>query len=70
MIENSMYESCTRNCPFTSFQWYETSSTFLNADAVAAPYFVGSDLPPLLTGVGTINSFSIQLRLGNELLPQ
>ena len=42
----------------------------MNADATASPYFVGSDLPPVLTGLGTINPFSIQLRLGNELLPQ
>ena len=32
--------------------------------------FWGSDLPPVLTGLGTINPVSIQLRLGNELLPQ
>jgi hypothetical protein len=70
MIENSMYASCTRNCPFTSLQWSESGYTLLNADATASPYFVGSDLPPVLTGLGTINPFSIQLRLGNELLPQ
>ena len=42
----------------------------MNADATASPYFVGSDLPPVLTGLGKINPFSIQSRLGNELLPQ
>ena len=70
MIESSMYASCTRNCPFTALQWTESGYTVLNADAGTAPYFAGSDLPPVLTGLGTINPFSIQLRLGNELLPQ
>jgi hypothetical protein len=70
MLENSHYASCTRNCPFTSFQWYANGYTPLsNKAANDLPYFVGSDKPPTLKNVGTITPFSIQLRLGNELLP-
>jgi hypothetical protein len=33
------------------------------------PYFVGSDVAPVLKGVSTLTPFSIQLRLGNEMFP-
>ena len=62
--------SCTRNCPFTSFEWnakdYTPLSNKLKDDL---PYFVGSDKPPVVKSVGTLTPFSIQLRLGNEMLP-
>ena len=59
MYESLNYNSLTGNCPLTSFQW--------NIDATK---FVGSDTAPTLTGVSTTGTpFSIQLRLGNELLP-
>jgi hypothetical protein len=29
MLENSHYASCTRNCPFTSFQWTGTGELHL-----------------------------------------
>ena len=70
MLENSHYASCTRNCPFTSFQWTSNGYTPLsNKDKDELPYFVGSDIPPKVSSVGTITPFSIQLRLGNEMLP-
>ena len=59
MYENLSYNSLTGNCPFTSFRW--------NVDKNK---FVGSDTAPVLTGVSpTSTPFSVQLRLGNELLP-
>ena len=59
MYENLNYNSLTGNCPLTSFQW-----------AVDATHFVGSDTTPTLSGISpTSTPFSIQLRLGNELLP-
>jgi hypothetical protein len=70
MLENSHYASCTRNCPFTSFQWNAKDYTPLSdKDKNELPYFVGSDVPPIVKSVGTLTPFSIQLRLGNELLP-
>ena len=68
MLENSNYASCTRNCPFTSFQWTDNGYTSL-IPGKSLPYFVGSDKPPVLKSISTTNPFSIQLRLGNELLP-
>ena len=68
MLENTNYASCTRNCPFTSFQWTDNGYTSL-IPGKSLPYFVGSDLPPVLKSINTTNPFSIQLRLGNELLP-
>jgi len=59
MYENLNYNSLSGNCPLTSFKW--------NVDTTR---FVGSDTAPTLTGVATTGTpFSIQLRLGNELLP-
>ena len=59
MFESLNYNSLTGNCPLTGFKW--------NVDATK---FVGSDTAPTLTGIATMNTpFSIQLRLGNELLP-
>jgi len=70
MLENTHYASCTRNCPFTSFQWTSSGYTPLsNKDKDELPYFVGSDKAPTVKSVGTITPFSIQLRLGNEMLP-
>ena len=70
MLENLHYASCTRNCPFTSFQWTSSGYTPLsNKDKDELPYFVGSDKAPKVSSVGTITPFSIQLRLGNEMLP-
>jgi hypothetical protein len=63
MVENSHYLSCTRNCPFTNFTWTPTN------DKLTTNYFVGSDVPPTITTVQNNNPFSIQLRIGNELLP-
>ena len=59
MNENPYYLSCTRNCPFSSFQWQPTNGIF----------FVGCETSPTLQGVNTLNPFSIQLRLGNEQIP-
>jgi hypothetical protein len=59
MYESLNYNSLTGNCPLVNFQW--------NIDTTK---FVGSDTAPTLTGVATTGTpFSIQLRLGNELLP-
>jgi hypothetical protein len=70
MLENFHYASCTRNCPFTSFEWtskgYTPSSTKTINDL---HYIVGSDVAPVVKSVGTLTPFSIQLRLGNEMLP-
>lgn len=60
MIENTHYCSLTRICPFSSFQW--TQDPYAKA--------VGSDAVPNIKTVGTIQPFQIQLRIGNELLPQ
>ena len=70
MLENSHYASCTRNCPFTSFSWTGTGTTPLSNKLLDdLPYFVGSDVAPVLKGESTLTPFSIQLRLGNEMLP-
>jgi hypothetical protein len=70
MLENSHYASCTRNCPFTSFQWNSKDFDPLsNISKNDLPYFVGSDVPPVVKSVSTLTPFSIQLRLGNEMLP-
>lgn len=61
MVENVNYLSLTRICPFTNFQWNKTSVPEL---------FVGSNIPPTVTHLNTQKPFSIQLRIGNELLPQ
>ena len=59
MYESLNFNSLTGNCPLTKFQW-----------AVDTTKFVGSDTAPTLTGIATTSTpFSIQLRLGNELLP-
>jgi hypothetical protein len=59
MYENLNYNSLTGNCPLVKFQWQ-----------VDTNHFVGSDTAPILTGVATTGTpFSIQLRIGNELLP-
>jgi hypothetical protein len=58
MNENSYYLGQTRNCPFSAFKW--------NADS---DHFVGSDSPPSLTGVASLQPFQIQLRLGNDNIP-
>jgi len=48
-------------CPFTSFTWNKSENGF----------FVGSENPPAIRGVGTTtNPFSVQLRIGNEMFPQ
>ena len=61
MYENLSYNSLTGNCPLTTFKW--------NVDT-NVNHFVGSDTAPSLSGVTTTGTpFSIQLRLGNELLP-
>lgn len=57
MEENFNYLSNTRSCPFTSFK--------MNMDS----NFVGSDIAPTIKTVNTLMPFTIQLRLGNELLP-
>ena len=52
---------CTRNCPFTSFSWTGTGTTPLsNKLKDDLPYFVGSDVAPVVKGVGTLTPFSIQ----------
>jgi hypothetical protein len=59
MIEDTNYCSCTRTCPFTSLTWTRDSK-----------FSVGSNTAPKVQGVSTAsNAFSIQLRIGNELLP-
>ena len=59
MRENLSYNSLSGNCPLTHFQW--------TADTT---HYVGSDTTPVLTGLATTGSnFSIQLAIGNELLP-
>mgnify|MGYP000476297147 CR=1 FL=1 len=59
MYESLNYNSLTGNCPLTTLKW-----------TVDTAHFVGSDTAPALTGVTpTSTPFSIQLRLGNELLP-
>ena len=60
MIENTHYLSTTRTCPFSSYQFTPGTTT----------YFVGSDTAPKISPVATLNPFSIQLRIGNELVPQ
>lgn len=60
MRENLNYNSLTGNCPLTHFKW--TTDT---------DHFVGSDTAPTFTGLETTGSnMSIQLAIGNELLPQ
>jgi len=60
MLENTNYASCTRNCPFTSFQWNAKDFTPLSdKDKNELPYFVGSDVPPIVKSVGTLTPFSI-----------
>ena len=59
MVENSHYLSCTRNCPFSYYTWTPGATN----------YFVGSDTAPIIGSVQNNNPFSIQLRIGNELLP-
>ena len=63
MIENPYYLSCTRNNPFVGYKW----TPLAGPDGA---YFVGSDASPTITGASAVQPFSIQLRLGNELLPQ
>ena len=63
MMENTHYLSCTRNCPFSTYTWTPTNAN------LTTQYFVGSDVPPTMTHVQNNNPFSIQLRIGNELLP-
>ena len=59
MIEDTAYCSCTRTCPFTSFTWTKDNA-----------FLVGSNTPPKVQGVSTSsNALSVQLRIGNELLP-
>ena len=67
MYESLNYNSLTGNCPLVNFLWnISTTDATLGTKAV----FVGSDLAPTLTGVTpTSTPFSIQLRMGNELLP-
>ena len=67
MLDNCQHASCTRNCPFTALQWTDNGTSI---NPTVSSYFVGSDTPPVLTSLGTANPFSIQLGLGNELLPQ
>ena len=70
MLENSHYASCTRNCPFTCLEWKDKGySPLPNKLKDDLPYFVGSDVAPVVKGVGTLTPFTIQLRLGNEMLP-
>jgi hypothetical protein len=40
MIENCMYASCTRNCPFTALEWKDNGYTALNTNTTSLPYFV------------------------------
>jgi hypothetical protein len=41
MLENTNYASCTRNCPFTSFQWNAKDFTpFSDKDKNELPYLV------------------------------
>ena len=63
MMENTHYLSCTRNCPFSTYTWTPTNTS------LTTQYFVGSDVAPTITSVQNNNPFSIQLRIGNELLP-
>jgi hypothetical protein len=63
MMENTHYLSCTRNCPFSTYTWTPTNTS------LATQYFVGSDVAPTITSVQNNTPFSIQLRIGNELLP-
>ena len=59
MRENINYNSLTGNCPLTHLKW-----------TVDTDHYVGSDTVPVLTGTATTGSnFSIQLAIGNELLP-
>jgi hypothetical protein len=63
MMENTHYLSCTRNCPFSTYIWTPTNAN------LTTQYFVGRDVAPTMTSVQNNNPFSIQLRIGNELLP-
>lgn len=59
MLENTHYLSTTRICPFSAYQFKPDGK-----DAV------GSTFPPVVKSVKTQTPFSIQLRIGNELMPQ
>lgn len=59
MIENTHYLSSSRTCPFSSYQF--------TTDSARA---VGSQNKPTVQNVIAQNPFSIQLRIGNELMPQ
>ena len=59
MLENSHYLSLTRTCPFSAYQFTNDGKTA-----------VGSNTLPIVTPVTSQTPFSIQLRIGNELLPQ
>ena len=59
MIENSHYLGMTRICPFSNFKW-----------TVDTNLFVGSNVAPVMSRIGTQVPFKIQLRIGNELVPQ
>jgi hypothetical protein len=62
MMENTHYLSCTRNYPFSTYTWTPTNTI------LTTQYFVGSNVAPTMTAVQNNNPFSIQLRIGNELL--
>ena len=64
MTDNPYYCSQTRNNPFIGYKWNQKG----NGNGTSS-YFVGSDAPPTITAGSTSNPFSIQLRLGNDLLP-
>jgi len=65
LLDNHYYCGMTRNNPFVGFTWNSITT------GENTPPFVGSNTPPTITSgsAATNNSFSIQLRLGNELLP-
>eukprot|EP01039_Chlorochromonas_danica_P010985 gene10985-12220_t len=58
--ESPYYNSLTGICPFTSYQYVPTAQGF----------FVGSELVPTFNTINTTDSFSVQLKIGNELFPQ
>ena len=61
MIESPYYNSLSRTCPFSCFQWTTDANYFVGATATMPKY----------TAVPTTSTaFSIQLRIGNEVIPQ
>ena len=60
VLKNTHYLSTTRTCLFLSYQFQLGTSQ----------YAVGSDTKPAFTPVNAVTPISIQLRIGNELVPQ